>query len=514
MKMLPKRILFLVPVGLILVGVSLFLNASQPVKAGGAQPILPGGSSIQPGGETPIQMVSEVITMDVRMATEADNSLVTLRTDYFPITKQPIWYPAVAEVQSTFRLRNPTSEAVSMDILFPLAAALDIVEWNLSKDDDVPQIVHLRVNVDGENAEYKISRLPNPKGADRPQLPWAKFQVTIAGEQETTILLNYSVPLQPSISGVEMTLVYTLHPGSGWAGPVGQVDLTINLPYPASTNTLAGIPAGTLQIPPYYRPSLPAALPARAMLEDNRVSWTWQDLEPDAEDDLAIWLLQPARWLEFESARDAVKADPQDGQAWLELGATYYSFSSNGPEFPTLFSSIYLPKGVQAYQKAVELLPERSAAHAGLALLTLEQYMSGKDAPAEDMQLILDELQITRDLEEKYHSIEKETGRTRWLLAALTTDLDFYFGNEATATAELLAWSTHWATRNTQTAMQKTAIAQETMKPTRISTQAPTESPPVAATKMTGWVVILIVMLAVAVICLVTVVYLRGKRAK
>ena len=60
----------------------------------GVQPVLPGGSSLQPGEETPIQMAAEVVTMNIRAATEADNALLQLATKYYGFQSYPVWYPA------------------------------------------------------------------------------------------------------------------------------------------------------------------------------------------------------------------------------------------------------------------------------------------------------------------------------------------------------------------------------------------------------------------------------------
>src|SRR5512136_1099917 len=73
-----KVILFFLVCSLALVCVSIGQLAPTPVRADvGIQPVLPGGSSIKPGEETPIQMADETVVMTVRAATEADNALVT-----------------------------------------------------------------------------------------------------------------------------------------------------------------------------------------------------------------------------------------------------------------------------------------------------------------------------------------------------------------------------------------------------------------------------------------------------
>jgi hypothetical protein len=84
--------------GLTLFCTLVIFSVPLPVRADvGVQPVLPGGSSIKPGEETSIQMAAEVVTMNVRQATEADNVLVKLNPDSYGYGYQPVWFVAIAE---------------------------------------------------------------------------------------------------------------------------------------------------------------------------------------------------------------------------------------------------------------------------------------------------------------------------------------------------------------------------------------------------------------------------------
>ena len=79
MNTFPHRALVLRVGGLVLVCILFALLRPLPVRADVAPlPILPGGSSIQPEGETPIQMAAEKVVMTVRQGTEADNAAYKL----------------------------------------------------------------------------------------------------------------------------------------------------------------------------------------------------------------------------------------------------------------------------------------------------------------------------------------------------------------------------------------------------------------------------------------------------
>ena len=268
-----------------------------------------------------------------------------------------------------------------MTAWFPLASALENVSWELNPDEIVPRIEGFQVKVDGHAVDYTVSELPNPKGADKPLLPWASFPITFPAGKETLIHVSYLLPLQPAVKGSELALYYIFQTGAGWAGPIGQAELILNLPYPASEETLAGTPPGSLNLP-YGKPEALPGLPSGGVLEGHQARWTWKDFEPGPKDDFSIWLIGLGKWQELQNARAAVQAKPQDGQAWLDLASVYRSLSTRGYNTPSIFSPSYLQSGIQAYQKAAILLPGHPAPHAGLALLTLAPYMTGKNAPA------------------------------------------------------------------------------------------------------------------------------------
>jgi hypothetical protein len=432
MVFLPRRLLFLLARGLVLGFVFIGLLVAAPVRGDiGVQPVLPGGSSIQPEDETPIQMAAEVVVMNVRSATVADNTLVTLAPKHYGFQWNPVWFPGIAEVEADFTMKNPTREAVSMTAWFPLASALENVDWNFNLGEIVPRIEIFQVSVDGNPQDYAVSELPNPQGADKPPLPWASFPVTFPSEVETIIHVSYMLPLQSSIKGSEMALYYIFQTGAGWAGPIGQAELILNLPYPASEETLAGM--HKLYLPPMNVGQISRGVPSGAVLNGNQARWTWKDFEPGPDDDFAVWLLQPGKWQELDTARAAVQANPEDGQAWLDLASIYHSLSLTWNNAPLFFNPFYLQPGLEAYQKAVDLLPEYPAAHAGLAVLTLAPYMASKNAPPEVIQFVQDELKIAIELEAKNPSLVNEAGMTSRHLEDV---LSYYFYNDATATVD------------------------------------------------------------------------------
>jgi hypothetical protein len=166
------------------------------------------------------------------------------------------------------------------------------------------------------------------------------------------------------------------------------------------------------------------------MLEGNQARWIWDNFEPDPKDDFAVWLMDPAEWQALEAARSAGQANPEDGQAWLNLANVYRALATTGRNSPSVFSSSYREPGLEAYRKAAELLPEHPVPHTGLALLLLS---AGKEASPETLQAVRKEIDIARALEENDPSLAEGAGLS-YLLAEDALSMVLY--NEATATAE------------------------------------------------------------------------------
>jgi hypothetical protein len=441
----PRRSSFMMVYSLLLVCIVLNLLVPIPVQADvGPRPILPGGSSIQPKEETPIQMADETITINVRPATEADNSLVKLTSRLYAVHDYSIWYPGVADVEADFTMKNPTSETRDMTVWFPLGSALKNAIWKIGDrpGEIVPRITGFQVSVNGSKVEHMVSELPNPKGADMLPFPWASFPVTFPVEADTVIHVSYAVPLQGSPMGYDMALYYIFQTGAGWAGPIGRAELIVNLPYPASKETMAARQASDSM---FTIPDVSTGVPRGAILEGNQARWIWKNFEPGPENDFSIWLILPTKWNELESARAAVKANQQDGQAWLKLAAIYQSLSIMWTGHQQLFSRFYLQPGLDAYRKAIALLPDHPAPHVGVGLLTLGSYPNIKDIPLPVLRSVQKELETAKELEAKTPSLSNEMNLSSLDLEDMLSSFNY---NDATASVNAV---TQEAYRITQT---------------------------------------------------------------
>jgi hypothetical protein len=416
--------------GVVLLVASFTLLLAEPTHADvGVQPILPGGSNISPEAETPIQMFAEKVVLNVRSATEADNAVVVLNPDAYGFQYYewaPRWFNAVGEVEADFTMRNPTSQPVTMIVWFPLASALESVQWQLNPDEIVPRIEGLQVEVEAKPVPISVSEWPNPKGQDRPLLPWASFPVDFPGERDTTIQVRYTVPAERSVDDVGMSLYYVFQTGAGWAGPIRKAELIVNLPYPASPETIGTMPEG-------------------GHSEGLQVSWTWEDLEPGPHDDFAIWLLLPERWEALQAARAAVEASPENGEAWLDLANTYHRLILGKYHLIPGFGETYQPMGIDAALEALRLLPADGRPHYELAIFYLAALP--ENPSPEELQPFLDQLKMVEDLAPSYAGDVHD-----WF--------EFIMGIDS--------WTDHWATA--------TSAAAKMQPPSR--TPAPSSTPP------------------------------------
>ena len=179
-------------------------------------------------------------------------------------------------------MQNPTGETVSLTAWFPLACALENIPWEEQSEESAPHIASFQLVVDGTSVDYDTHEQPNPKGEDKPALLWASFPVAFPAGQETLIQVSYVLPLHPLIEANALALYYIFQTEAGWAGPIGRAELILNLPYPASPETLSGLPPG-------------------AMLEGNLARWVWENFEPGPQDDFS--LLPASRTISTQSDR-------------------------------------------------------------------------------------------------------------------------------------------------------------------------------------------------------------------
>ncbi|MEW6288036.1 MAG: hypothetical protein AB1509_17635, partial [Chloroflexota bacterium] len=173
---------------------------------------------------------------------------------------------------------------------------------------------------------------------------------------------------------------YIFHTGEGWKDTIGRADLIVRLPYEASPqNVILGETTGWSETTPGGR------------MDGNEIRWRFDDFEPTRENDFEISLVMPSVWQKVLNERTNVAANPNDGEAWGRLGKLYKEafFYRRGFRQDAGGEELYR-LSVEAYEKAVALLPDDGLWHAGFAdLLAVHAYYvswEGGDATAEALR--------------------------------------------------------------------------------------------------------------------------------
>ena len=460
---------------LLLLSIILGLKLTSPARADvGVRPILPAGSNIVPAEETPIQMATEVVTMNVRLATEADNAIVQLNPEAYGLQLHPVWYTLVAEVQAEFTMYNPTTGDISLTTLFPLASSLGSVSWELNPDEIVPRITSFKVQVDGKPLDYTLIELPNPQGADKPLLPWASFPVSFPAGTNTSIHVSYLFPLTRAVKGTELALNYTFQSGAGWAGPIGKAELTLHLPYPYARleETIVRVDPSHLDLP--YHISYPIGQDySFGDPDEYKVHWSWGNFEPTPQDDFFAWLIDPELWQGLQDAWMSIAADQENGQAWLTIASRCRNVAIKAYNVPSIFYDVYFEMCFAAYDTAEYLLPDHPAPYIGLASMSLAAAIWDPIDLADMIHQVQDQLETAKELEQAHPEWANEGDLTT---SMVEDGLSIYFAN-VTATAEIYASGTAAVKQTEAATLREIPSVTPTTEPRLTLTVMPSASP-------------------------------------
>jgi len=333
-----------------------------------APPAQPPGSNLQPGTETTqVRMLAETVELDVQPG-GSNKSL------------------GLARVTADFTMHNTGAEAETMAARFPIGA--NDGWFNVNELND------FQVKVAGKRVATRQIMGEDPYFSNSDQVPWAAFDVTFPPGQDVSIQVQYT--LQATGEYPFIWFKYILSTGAGWKDSIGSADIVVRLPYEANSQNLLldtdQVSFGTTK---------------GGTLDGNTIRWHFEDLEPTTQDNFEIHLVTPSAWEGLLTEQQNIAQNPHDGEAWGRLGklAKAMAFSSRGKGFR---AGTMDPGGqqlydlsVQAYEKAVTLLPRDALWHAGYAdLLGYHAYFdafNGADTTAEALHSMR-EIQIALDI--------------------------------------------------------------------------------------------------------------------
>jgi hypothetical protein len=280
-------------------------------------------------------------------------------------------------------MHNLGSDVETMFARFPLTF------WDAfsSSSDSFPEIIDVEFVVGGEPVDWRRIDIPNE---DEGSVPWAEFGVTFPPGQDVLIDVLYTA--RPVGEYPYVAYRYVLETGAGWRGSIEEADIIVNLPYEANShNVILDETTGW------------SITTDGAIFDGNEVRWHYENFEPTRENNIEVSLVMPNAWKKVIEERSRIAEDPEDGEAWGRLGKGYkevsylrswYREDEGGQELYQL--------SVEAYEKALELLPDDALWHAGFAELLYTHAYWGVFAPGspnlDEMQRAVEQIKIAYDL--------------------------------------------------------------------------------------------------------------------
>lgn len=436
-----------------IVGVILLAVICVPVdvRADVAPPAQPPGFNPEPGAElTQVRMVAETVLIDVQASAPA-NSL------------------GQAKVKADFTMRNLGSDTESMAVRFPISASDGFGSY--------PEIGNLQVKVNGKSVSTRRVMQEDPVwGSDL--VPWSHFDVTFPPNQEVHIQVTYTV--QGTGEYPYVAFYYIFHTGEAWKDTIGSADLIVRLPYEVNSQNII------------FDEQIGWSLTTSGgVMDGNEVRWRFEDFEPSYEDDFQLSLIMPSAWQKVLNEKSNLAKNPNDGEAWGRLAKLYKEifFFRRGFRHDAGGQELYR-LSVEAYEKAVSLLPDDGLWHAGFAdLLAIHAYYAaqeGEDATAETLRS-MQEIDLALGLAPNDLKVAEIAEKIYYFFPGAVELLESGYDFLWLTATPVLDMPTDIPVTSTET-LQATPepVATETAVPTREADSNPTESPPSAGNPLCG----------------------------
>lgn len=369
------------PIPLILICLLTVLALPVPAWADVAPPLPPNGSNIEPGSETTsVRMMAGTVTIEV--------------------ASQSKYQTGSAAVTAVFHMRNLSQTEERMDVRFPLYAT-EAFESRGGGLLIFPPLENFSVQVNGtQPAVYNTyERFFNPQVDGFQEVPtWANFPVVFSTEKDVEIRVRY---IQRGFGGYDhgsvnyVKYTYLLFTGAGWKDTIGSADITVRLPVEANEITV------------YERD------PASGLFDGKEIRWHFENFEPvyrsgaDSSKtplSITVGILQPSYWWKIQETRKYVASHSRDGEAWGQLGKALKEAVQMERGFrQDATGEQWYWESFEAYQKAVELLPNDPDWHYGFADLLLQntwvgQFERDQNSISEQISLCLRQLRQALDI--------------------------------------------------------------------------------------------------------------------
>jgi hypothetical protein len=333
----------------------------------GLPPVSPSGSSLSPEDalQTNVRMVSEVVDLTVEPYERP------LPPDQ--IEDNPGYWMRVL-VDAQFVMRNLGEAPEAFEVWFPLAANTHYPDYLLYQTTQRPEIAiqDFRVRVDGQPVPAQQVNGPvlnqpdgeSPWGLPEDGSPWATFPVEFPPGEDVLIRVRYT--LYPGGRCPFGDIEYILQTGAGWRDTIGEATITAHLPHEVTPESVS------LSSQDIFGETLEPQ-PAGYVVEGDTITWHFTDLEPTAEDNIYLNVLEPQRYERLLEARR--KVEQVGDAAPLKVAAAYLELARAAREAVLIIKNVTRNGGGKAlgeaasgaYRRSLELDPEQASVYSEYA---------------------------------------------------------------------------------------------------------------------------------------------------
>lgn len=419
-----------------------FAQGIKPVHADVAPPKAPPGANPDTGG-----VITQVRMMDEKVVIEV--------LEEYDITEM-----GSAFVWAEFHMKNLGDTTEVLMVRFPSSYNDGFSGY--------PEIENLMVYVD--NATVPTSRVNlegEPDNWDDP-VQWVEFEVVFPPGEIVEIEVDYT--LYGTGEYPFVSYAYLLETGAGWNGTIGSAEIIVRFPYKLNAGIFSdGSPGWGGTTPGVYLNT-----------EENELFWYFEDFEPTSENNISFVTVWPSVWQKIIDEQKNVSDFPNDGEAWGRLAKLYKETSRLRRGTRTDAGGIFLYKAsIEAYQKAVDLLPDDALWHVGyIDLISWDSWITTAYRASEnDRSIVLDALSELHNIyllntenefiqnylgEFIYQAVHEVDGEYVFYWLTQTPTLEV-FSWQATATKEVLSTVTPIPpeTKPTQTPLNDVGEAEE-----------------------------------------------------
>jgi hypothetical protein len=317
------------------------------VHADVAPPPAPGLGGLAPFEyqKTSVQLVYERVEMELHID---------------PKPEDPDYPVNFVTVDAWFVMHNQGNIAEQMRAMFPIGSLNDCrdssefppgsnLEYRTREDSFV-------INIDGKYVPTEKISTKHPYADRDPyceQMDWMAFNASFPVNKDVLIRISYTIDVlsRDSIHHIQ----YILETGAAWKGPIGKAYVIFRFPYLANNQNV-----------------LSATSPGYQALY-NEIFWSYENLEPTAENNIDIVIVEPDTWKRIVQLKDQLKENLQSPQAWIELAQIYTRIATiHGPA--NIREDNYIAEAYHTYDEALAANPNSADLHAAYAEFLLEDH--------------------------------------------------------------------------------------------------------------------------------------------